>query len=87
MVEVEPVKSGIASLKQRVALMKSRYQADRLGLEWNSCHPWLMKPRERILEHCKKEDEGPTAYGALADLIPDDPSSWLPFDRLMTSKG
>lgn len=81
--EVEPVKS-IASLKQRVALMKSRYQADRLGLEWNYRHPWLMKPRVRILEHCKKENE-PTAYGALADLIPDDPSSWLPFDRLMTS--
>ena len=86
--EVEPVKSGISSLRQRVALMKSRFQADRLGLEWNSRTPWLMKPRERILEQGQKEGKSSTdmiSYGALADLIPDDPSSWIPFERLMTN--
>jgi len=86
--EVEPVKSGIASLRRRVALMKSRYQADRLGLEWNSRTPWLMKPRDSILEQLQKERKDPTdmiSYGAAVDLIPDDPSCWIPFERLMTN--
>lgn len=86
--EIEPVKSGMASLRRRVALMKSRHQADRLGLEWNSRTPWLMKPREHILEQWNKESEVSTemiSYGALADLVPDDPSSWIPFERLMTN--
>lgn len=88
MSEVEPVKSGIAPLRRRVALMKSRYQSDRLGLVWNSCTPWLMKPRQRILEQWQREENGltdETSYGALADLVPDDPSSWIPFERLMTN--
>ena len=87
--EIEPVKSGVASLRRRVALMKSRYQADRLGLEWNSRTPWLMKPRDRILEQLQqKERKGPTdmlSYGTMVDLIPDDPSCWIPFDRQMTN--
>jgi len=88
MSEVEPVKSGIAALRRRVALMKSRYQADRLGLEWNSRTPWLMKPRDRIQEQLQNERKGSTdmlSYGAVVDLIPDDPSCWIPFERLMTN--
>ena len=86
--EAEPVKSGVSSLRRRVALMKLRYQADRLGLEWNSQSPWLMKPKQRIIEQLyreRKDLKDMISYGNEVDIIPDDPSSWIPFDRLLTS--
>ena len=84
----EPVRSGLAGFRRRVALIKLRNQADRLGLHFNSKTPWLLKAKD----HFEKETDGDgddkddlIAYGCLADLVPDSPSSWIPFDDLMAS--
>lgn len=88
----QPVKSGLALLKSRVSLIKLRHQADSLGLEFNSDMPWIMKPRERLIGNCSvNEGDGETggskfvSYGCLADLIPNSPSDWLPFDALLAN--
>ena len=81
----EPVKSGIAAMKRRVSLIKLRHQADRLGLEFNSKTPWIFKRKDHLrllTEGEGKQDGDMLSYGCLADLIPDNPSDWLPFDKL-----
>lgn len=95
----QPVKSGIAAMKTRVSLIKLRNQADRLGLEFDSMSPWIFKHKEHlkkmIIEEQQQEcgssggDSGDkikmVSYGSLADLIPDNPSDWLPFDQLLAN--
>jgi hypothetical protein len=91
----EPVKSGIAAMKTRVNLIKLRHQADRLGLSYNIQTPWVFKHKEHLLllKSCmSRKDEGndcakdtAVSYGCLADLIPDKPSDWLPFDMHMAN--
>ncbi|KAL9179718.1 hypothetical protein ACHAXT_009008 [Thalassiosira profunda] len=85
----EPVKSGIAGMKRRVSLIKLRYQADRLGLAFNSQTPWILAPKEH-LKHLSAGGNGGGAggmlsYGCLADLIPDSPSDWVPFEKLLAN--
>ena len=90
----EPVKSGIAAMKTRVNLIKLRHQADRLGLSYNMHTPWVFKHKEHLLKSfISKKDEGicfvkdtAVSYGCLADLIPDNPSDWLPFDKHMANR-
>lgn len=92
----EPVKSGVAAMKSRVSLIKLRHQADMLGLDFNSETPWIFKHKE-IFKHNERmaimndsTDGGGAwhnaiSYGCLADLIPDNPSDWLPFDELLAN--
>jgi hypothetical protein len=90
-----PVKSGIAAMKTRVNLIKLRHQADRLGLSYNIQTPWVFKHKEHLLllkSYKSRKDEGndcvkdtTVSYGCLADLIPDKPSDWLPFDMHMAN--
>jgi len=85
----EPVKSGIAAMKRRVSLIKLRHQADRLGLTFNSEMPWILKPKEHLVQNYLNNEEGKSgdmvSYGCLADLIPDNPSDWIPFDKLLAN--
>jgi len=86
----EPVKSGVAAMKSRVSLIKLRHQADMLGLDFNSETPWIFKHKERMAITNNSTDDGGArhnaiSYGCLADLIPDNPSDWLPFDELLAN--
>jgi len=89
----EPVKSGLAGMKRRVGLIKLRYQADRLGLAFDSGAPWMFRFKEHVLQQIRNEEEeggkvaGSTmvSYGCLADLIPDNPSDWIPFDGVLAN--
>ena len=94
----EPVKSGIAAMKRRVSLIKLRHQADRLGLAFDSKTPWILQPKEHLVrKSCfgGKKEAGSnadrsnagcmTSYGCLADLVPDNPSDWIPFDELLAN--
>ena len=79
----EPMKSGIAAMKTRVSLIKLRHQADMLGLDFKSETPWILKHKERmVIKNDSTNGGGAISYGCLADLIPDNPSDWLPFDQL-----
>eukprot|EP00980_Cylindrotheca_fusiformis_P027985 scaffold22575_cov141-Cylindrotheca_fusiformis.AAC.16 len=66
-----PVESDIEDLKHRISLMRLRHQADRLGLQWNPQVPWRLEKGETESVHS-------------ADLIPDSPSDWIPYDPEMT---
>ena len=90
----EPVKSGVAAMKHRVGLIKLGHQADWLGLVFDSETPWIFRPKDHLLRRRSNDDDatagksaaGSTVpYGCLADLVPDNPSDWIPFDRLMAN--
>jgi hypothetical protein len=75
----EPVKSGIATMKTRVSLIKLRHRADMLGLDFNCETPWIFKHKERLLIKNSSTDGSDggncvESYGSVADLIPDNPS-------------
>jgi len=83
-----PVKSSFASLKQRVSLIKLKHQADSLGLEFNQETPWILKAKGHLEELFNRESEDSAdlvSYGSLADLVPDNPSDWLPYDKLLAN--
>jgi len=54
----------------------------------------VFKHKEHLLKSCiSKKDEGicfvkdtAVSYGCLADLLPDNPSDWLPFDKHMANR-
>ncbi|KAL7551400.1 hypothetical protein ACHAWF_017843 [Thalassiosira exigua] len=84
----EPVKSGIGAMKRRVSLIKMRHQADRLGLAFDFTKPWSLRSIGHLLDVAVTRDEGRddmVSYGCLADLIPDSPSDWIPFDKVMAN--
>ncbi len=85
----EPVKSGVAAMKTRVSLIKLRHQADMLGLDFNSETPWVFKHKELVIKNDSTDGGGAgdhaISYGCLADLIPYNPSDWLPFDDLFAN--
>ena len=86
--EEAPVKSGLAGLKQRVSLIRLRHQADTMGLAWDSRAPWIMKPKAHLLQLLTKDGIGgatAVSYGSLADLIPNNPSDWIPFDAFLSN--
>ena len=89
----EPIRSGIDAFKRRVGLMRLKYQADRLGLKWDPVTPWVMNPKPHVhsLEAAAllKDEEGSAVcaenkYGSNADLVPDFPGDWIPFDAETT---
>jgi hypothetical protein len=90
----EPVQSGLAAMKRRVSLIKLRHQADRLGLVFDSETPWILRPKEHLVrKYCSADEEeagrsnagSMISYGSLADLVPDNPSDWIPFDGLLAN--
>jgi len=90
----EPIRSGIDAFKRRVGLMRLKHQADRLGLKWDNKTPWVMKPKAHVrsLEAAFFKDRDGSdvdlcseiKYGSNADLVPDFPGDWIPFDAEMT---
>lgn len=85
-----PVKGAILPMKIRVNLMKLHHQANQSGLEYNEKVPWILKPKYHLLldsmgggeRGCGGDWESNkmVSYGCVADLIPANPSDWLPFD-------
>jgi tetratricopeptide (TPR) repeat protein len=78
-----PVESDIEDLKHRISLIRLRHQADRLGLVWDPSVPWAFETRK----HTKVGGEAKLESGASndaqvhpADLVPDNPSDWIPYD-------
>ena len=55
--------------------MRLKHQADRLGLQWGSEVPWGM-PKLNV----SKLDQNDLS----ADLVPDHPGDWIPFDSEMS---
>ena len=66
-----PVEQPLSQFSHRVSMSRLRLQADRLGLKWNPVVPW-------VFEGYKREEIHP------ADLVPDNPSDWILFDKQMT---
>lgn len=76
--------------------MRLKYQADRLGLLWDPEMPWVMKPKLHVSELEQRDlsahnadipNSEPCAevvYGSNADLVPDHPGDWIPFDSEMS---
>jgi hypothetical protein len=74
--DLMPVESGARALKHRVSLIQLRHQADRLGLSWNPSLPWQFHLADESATHGKEIHP--------ADLVPDYPSDWIPYDPEMT---
>ncbi|KAL3904348.1 MAG: hypothetical protein SGILL_010104, partial [Bacillariaceae sp.] len=82
-----PVESDIDDLKHRFSLIRLRYQADRLGLTWNVSIPWCMKNKEVAVSEQEKLKDAPEDHKVdRADLVPDYPSDWVPYDPEMSSE-
>ena len=76
--------------------MRLKYQADRLGLLWDPEMPWVMKPKVHVSELEQRglsvhdavipanEPCAEVIYGSNADLVPDHPGDWIPFDSEMS---
>jgi hypothetical protein len=67
-----PVES-VFDFDHRVSVIRSRNQADRLGVPWKASMPWLLKPVEN--KYTKKIHP--------ADLVLDNPSDWIEYDDEM----
>jgi tetratricopeptide (TPR) repeat protein len=65
----EPVTSGLHGLMRRIALIRLRYQAAKMGLKVTGSVPWVM--------------EGGVEWDK-AELVPDFPCDWVPYDCEMT---
>jgi tetratricopeptide (TPR) repeat protein len=83
-----PVESDIKKLMQRVSLIRLRHQADRQGLsaKWNPRLPWIIAT---LAGSAAGEAEEPHTEETMrephpADLVPDNPSDWIPFDPEMS---
>ena len=76
----------VSSLRHRVSLMRLRHQADSLGLEWNLSKPWEMDSQETVATNNEKIKDAPEDYKVdPADLIPEYPSDWMPYDPRIVS--
>jgi tetratricopeptide (TPR) repeat protein len=74
-----PIESSVKRLKNRVSIIRLRYQADRLGLSWRLSIPWALEcpqtvaaDKEQVKYNSKDHNVDP------ADLVPDFSSDWLP---------
>jgi len=68
-----PVES-LYDFDHHCSIIRSRFQADRLGLPWNANVPWILE--------AGREDGSTTAMDP-AELVPDSPSDWIEFDAGM----
>ncbi|KAG7365382.1 hypothetical protein IV203_038585 [Nitzschia inconspicua] len=82
-----PVESGNEELKHRISVIRLRYQADRLGLSWNLSVPWAMERQQTVAtKEDKLRDNSEDHEVDPADLVPDFPSDWMPYDPEMSFK-
>jgi tetratricopeptide (TPR) repeat protein len=66
--------------------MRLRHQADRLGLSWNLSKPWEMENQETVATNHEKIKDSPEDHKVdPADLIPEYPSDWIPYDPRIVS--
>ncbi|CAB9529051.1 WD and tetratricopeptide repeats protein 1 [Seminavis robusta] len=81
-----PVESDLKELMRRVSLIRLRHQADRQGLSahWNHKLPWIIGASAKLGGEAEDNDKGAHAAPHPADLVPDNPSDWIPFDPEMT---
>jgi tetratricopeptide (TPR) repeat protein len=81
-----PVESGLEELKHRVSLIRLRHQADRLGLTWSPSLPWVMEGRTTVATKEATLMDAPEDHRVdPADLVPDCPSDWIPYDSHASS--
>jgi tetratricopeptide (TPR) repeat protein len=93
-----PVESDLKELRRRVSLIRLRHQADRQGIsgKWNAKLPWIFKKpgsepsTEKVAEEEGDDEESDGDESAVcphpADLVPDNPSDWIPYDPEMSKK-
>ena len=68
------VHSGLHALARNISVSRLRHQADRLGLTWDrEVAPWVMEFRASVSGHADLIKHP-------ADLIPDFPMDWMPYD-------
>jgi len=83
-----PVESSMCELMRRVSLIRRRHQADCLGMgsSFNPNVPWILdlpapSDDSGAAEAADNRAENQEPIAAhLADLIPDNPSDWIPYD-------
>jgi tetratricopeptide (TPR) repeat protein len=81
-----PVESGIEELKQRVSAIRLRYQADCLGLKWSLSVPWALESQRTVTSNeARLKDRAEDHDVDPADLVPDFPSDWIPYDPDLSS--
>ena len=91
-----PVEGDLKELMRRVSLIRLRHQADKQGIsgKWNPKLPWIFdksgadpsteKPLEEAGDTPKNEDSEACPHPA--DLVPENPSDWIPYDPDMSKK-
>ena len=87
-----PVESDIKELMRRVSLIRLRHQADRLGVagRFKPDLPWILDADAAASSDSMSiegeetgANKGATENVHPADLIPDNPSDWIPYDPEM----
>lgn len=87
----EPVRSSINKLRSRMSSMRLHMQAQQRGLLVNPSIPWQLKRREWAKASPSSmsfsaKSQLSLEYCDPADLVPESPSDWIPFDPFMCKK-
>ena len=79
-----PVESDMENLMRRISLIRLRHQADRLGIagHFKPALPWMLDSTG-LIDFAAIQGEGDREKVHPADLVPDYPSDWLPYDPVM----
>lgn len=79
-----PVESDIKELMRRVSSIRLRHQADQLGIggRFNPNLPWMLDATNSSIDSMVVEGEDAATVHP-ADLVPDYPSDWIPYDPEM----
>jgi tetratricopeptide (TPR) repeat protein len=86
-----PVEGDLNELMRRISLLRLRHQADRQGIagHWKASVPWIMSNEASAGDDensSKDTDDTDRSDVEMhpADLVPDNPSDWIPYDPEMT---
>jgi len=89
----EPVRSGINELKRRISTIRLHFQANQKGLIVDSLIPWQLKARTKYIgiktrprSNYKAQEDTIIQYGDPADVVPESPCDWIPFDPDMIDR-
>ena len=82
------VRSGLHAMARNISVARLRHQADRLGLRWSMKKLPLMEFNE-LQQAYMRDDKMSSCFSAdlllhPADLVPDFPMDWMPYDLEMT---
>ena len=80
-----PVESDMENLMRRISLIRLRHQADRLGIagSFSPTLPWVLEATTSTdFVGIGGDDEREKVHPA--DLVPDHPSDWIPYDPEMS---